>query len=213
MSQARTPQLGADYPGEQYYSGPPPPPSHYPSHYYPAPYPAHYPPPPLTSYESAPPPPGEFSPHSDSSSHSPNSFEHNYHPYYAQESVFFSGDGVGPIRADKRNKLGVGSNKKERRRTQSINAAFSSLRDCIPNVPCDTKLSKIKTLRLATSYIDYLMQMLNSENVTSNAITGFKADIHKRWKEKSEEQKRRELVDELEDENNRFLTLGHFNTS
>ena len=60
-----------------------------------------------------------------------------------QESVFFSGDGVGPIRADKRNKLGVGSNKKERRRTQSINAAFSSLRDCIPNVPCDTKLSKV----------------------------------------------------------------------
>ena len=87
MSQARTPQLGADYPGEQYYSGPPPPPSHYPSHYYPAPYPAHYPPPPLTSYESAPPPPGEFSPHSDSSSHSPNSFEHTYHPYYAQVRI------------------------------------------------------------------------------------------------------------------------------
>ena len=39
------------------------------------------------------------------------------------------------------------------------------------------------------------MQMLNSENViSSNAISGFKADIHKRWKEKSEEQKRRELV-------------------
>ena len=64
-------------------------------------------------------------------------------------------------------KLGVGSNKKERRRTQSINNAFASLRDCIPNVPCDTKLSKIKTLRLATSYIDYLMQMLNSENATA----------------------------------------------
>ena len=68
------------------------------------------------------------------------------------------------MRTDKRKF--VGSNKKERRRTQSINAAFSSLRDCIPNVPCDTKLSKIKTLRLATSYIDYLMQMLNSENTT-----------------------------------------------
>jgi hypothetical protein len=64
-------------------------------------------------------------------------------------------------------KLAVGSNKKERRRTQSINNAFASLRDCIPNVPCDTKLSKIKTLRLATSYIDYLMQMLNSENSTA----------------------------------------------
>jgi len=196
MSQARTPQLGADYPGEQYYSGPPPAPSHYPSHYYPAPYPAHYPPPPLTSYESAPPPPGEFSPHSDSSSHSPNSFEHTYHPYYAQESVFFSGDGVGPIRADKRNKLGVGSNKKERRRTQSINAAFSSLRDCIPNVPCDTKLSKIKTLRLATSYIDYLINVLKSDDPNSGA-EGFKADIHKKWNEKTEEQKRKELEEEL----------------
>ena len=38
------------------------------------------------------------------------------------------------------------------------------------------------------------MQLLNSENVSSNAIHGFKADIHKRWKEKTEEQKRRELV-------------------
>ena len=131
-----------------------------------------------------------------------------------QESVFFSGDGVGPIRADKRNKLGVGSNKKERRRTQSINAAFSSLRDCIPNVPCDTKLSKvkghwpqfhvntaqlnalnfqIKTLRLATSYIDYLINVLKSDDPNSGA-EGFKADIHKKWNEKTEEQKRKELV-------------------
>jgi len=90
----------------------------------------------------------------------------------------------------------TGSNKKERRRTQSINNAFASLRDCIPNVPCDTKLSKIKTLRLATSYIDYLMQLLNSENANVGpiALTEFKADIHKKWKEKTEEQKRRELV-------------------
>ncbi|CAG9120256.1 unnamed protein product [Plutella xylostella] len=34
------------------------------------------------------------------------------------------------------------ANKKERRRTQSINTAFSDLRECIPNVPADTKLSK-----------------------------------------------------------------------
>lgn len=33
------------------------------------------------------------------------------------------------------------ANKKERRRTQSINNAFTELRDCIPNVPADTKLS------------------------------------------------------------------------
>ena len=29
---------------------------------------------------------------------------------------------------------------------------------------------------------------------TSSAIEGFKADIHKRWNEKTEDQKRRELV-------------------
>ena len=55
------------------------------------------------------------------------------------------------------------TNKKERRRTQSINTAFSDLRCCIPNVPTDTKLSKIKTLRLAISYIQYLMQQLNDD--------------------------------------------------
>lgn len=35
------------------------------------------------------------------------------------------------------------ANKKERRRTQSINNAFSYLREKIPNVPTDTKLSKV----------------------------------------------------------------------
>ncbi|XP_071546289.1 heart- and neural crest derivatives-expressed protein 2-like [Panulirus ornatus] len=56
------------------------------------------------------------------------------------------------------------ANKKERRRTQSINNAFAELRECIPNVPADTKLSKIKTLRLATSYIAYLMEVLHAED-------------------------------------------------
>jgi hypothetical protein len=78
-------------------------------------------------------------------------------------------------------KLPTGSNKKERRRTQSINNAFASLRDCIPNVPCDTKLSKIKTLRLATSYIDYLMQMLNSENASSGKLFCFKLFVKKHF--------------------------------
>jgi len=55
------------------------------------------------------------------------------------------------------------ANKKERRRTQSINNAFSDLRECIPNVPSDTKLSKIKTLRLAASYIGYLIAVLESD--------------------------------------------------
>ncbi|XP_049598058.1 heart- and neural crest derivatives-expressed protein 1-like [Syngnathus scovelli] len=66
--------------------------------------------------------------------------------------------------------------KKERRRTESINTAFAELRECIPNVPADTKLSKIKTLRLATSYIAYLMDVLAKD---SGETEGFKAEIKK----------------------------------
>ncbi|KAL1110263.1 hypothetical protein AAG570_008340 [Ranatra chinensis] len=62
------------------------------------------------------------------------------------------------------------ANKKERRRTQSINNAFADLRDCIPNVPADTKLSKIKTLRLATSYIAYLMAVLESGSTPTHTF-------------------------------------------
>lgn len=36
------------------------------------------------------------------------------------------------------------ANKKERRRTQSINNAYADLRDCIPNLPADTKMSKVR---------------------------------------------------------------------
>ncbi|XP_041449608.1 heart- and neural crest derivatives-expressed protein 2-like [Drosophila obscura] len=55
------------------------------------------------------------------------------------------------------------ANKKERRRTQSINNAFSYLREKIPNVPSDTKLSKIKTLKLAILYINYLEDLLDGD--------------------------------------------------
>ncbi|XP_063232239.1 heart- and neural crest derivatives-expressed protein 1-like [Bacillus rossius redtenbacheri] len=68
------------------------------------------------------------------------------------------------------------ANKKERKRTQSINNAFADLRECIPNVPADTKLSKIKTLRLATSYIGYLMAVLDSDDPRA-ADRGFRAEL------------------------------------
>ena len=51
---------------------------------------------------------------------------------------------------------------RERDRTQSVNSAFSSLRDLIPTEPLDRKLSKIETLRLATSYIHHLAVQLNA---------------------------------------------------
>ncbi|KAM8764043.1 heart- and neural crest derivatives-expressed protein 1 [Rhynchonycteris naso] len=68
--------------------------------------------------------------------------------------------------------------KKERKRTESINSAFAELRECIPNVPADTKLSKIKTLRLATSYIAYLMDVL-AKDAQAGDHEAFKAEIKK----------------------------------
>lgn len=42
----------------------------------------------------------------------------------------------------------------------SVNTAFSALRTLIPTEPADRKLSKIETLRLASSYISHLDAML-----------------------------------------------------
>jgi len=88
----------------------------------------------------------------------------------------------------------VSANRKERRRTHSINSAFSALRGCIPNVPSDTKLSKIKTLRLATSYIAYLMDVLSKDDPLAQRQlheAGFKADISRKM-DSREERRRRE---------------------
>ena len=82
-----------------------------------------------------------------------------------------------------------GANKKERRRTMSINNAFAELRDCIPNVPADTKLSKIKTLRLATSYISYLSSILECDD---ESVPEFKAEVKKT--DRNDEKRKRELV-------------------
>lgn len=57
----------------------------------------------------------------------------------------------------------VMANVRERQRTQSLNEGFTHLREIIPTLPSD-KLSKIQTLRLATRYIDFLYQVLHSDD-------------------------------------------------
>ncbi|XP_074867807.1 transcription factor 15 [Carettochelys insculpta] len=52
------------------------------------------------------------------------------------------------------------ANARERDRTQSVNTAFTALRTLIPTEPMDRKLSKIETLRLASSYIAHLANVL-----------------------------------------------------
>uniref|UniRef100_A0A2C9KEP2 BHLH domain-containing protein n=1 Tax=Biomphalaria glabrata TaxID=6526 RepID=A0A2C9KEP2_BIOGL len=55
------------------------------------------------------------------------------------------------------------ANVRERQRTESLNEAFSQLRKIIPTLPSD-KLSKIQTLKLACRYIDFLFQILRSDD-------------------------------------------------
>ncbi|KAM9403825.1 twist-related protein 1b isoform 1-T1 [Salvelinus alpinus] len=64
----------------------------------------------------------------------------------------------------------VMANVRERQRTQSLNEAFSSLRKIIPTLPSD-KLSKIQTLKLAARYIDFLYQVLQSDELDSKMVT------------------------------------------
>ncbi|EFX84817.1 hypothetical protein DAPPUDRAFT_7671, partial [Daphnia pulex] len=77
------------------------------------------------------------------------------------------------------------ANKKERRRTMSINNAFSELRDCIPNVPADTKLSKIKTLPAAQQ--QQQQQQLQQQHQQQHQQQQFSLNIHHKEQPKEEE--------------------------
>uniref|UniRef100_S4RFS3 Pancreas transcription factor 1 subunit alpha n=1 Tax=Petromyzon marinus TaxID=7757 RepID=S4RFS3_PETMA len=55
------------------------------------------------------------------------------------------------------------ANQRERRRMQSINAAFEGLRAHIPTLPYEKRLSKVDTLRLAIGYISFLGELVHSE--------------------------------------------------
>lgn len=78
---------------------------------------------------------------------------------------------VGSVCRRRKGKPKTATSKKERRRTQNINAAFEDLRKHIPNVPSDTKLSKIKTLKLAMSYIHHLENQLEDETPDQEIVT------------------------------------------
>ena len=56
------------------------------------------------------------------------------------------------------------ANIRERQRTQSLNQAYTLLRESIPTMPSD-KMSKIQTLKLASDYIDFLYTVLRTNEV------------------------------------------------
>lgn len=57
------------------------------------------------------------------------------------------------------------ANARERARMRVLSKAFCRLKTTLPWVPADTKLSKLDTLRLATSYIAHLRAVLTDQPV------------------------------------------------
>ncbi|NWR41720.1 TWST2 protein, partial [Regulus satrapa] len=71
------------------------------------------------------------------------------------------------------------ANVRERQRTQSLNDAFAELRKIIPTLPSD-KLSKIQTLKLAARYIDFLCQVLQSDELDHKVAASCNFLAHER---------------------------------
>ncbi|KAG5675275.1 hypothetical protein PVAND_005189 [Polypedilum vanderplanki] len=57
----------------------------------------------------------------------------------------------------------VAANARERRRMNNLNFAFDRLRDVVPNLGNDRKLSKFETLQMAQTYIAALNELLKRE--------------------------------------------------
>ncbi|XP_058060392.1 protein dimmed [Anopheles bellator] len=66
----------------------------------------------------------------------------------------------GALNAKERNARRLESNERERMRMHSLNDAFQSLREVIPHVKKERRLSKIETLTLAKNYITALTDVI-----------------------------------------------------
>lgn len=76
------------------------------------------------------------------------------------------------------------ANERERDRMRVLSKAFTRLKTTLPWVPPDTKLSKLDTLRLASSYIAHLARMLaedaenNDSSVRRHLIDSTVGDVN-----------------------------------
>ncbi|KAF0760497.1 transcription factor 21 isoform X2 [Aphis craccivora] len=64
------------------------------------------------------------------------------------------------------------ANARERARMRVLSKAFGRLKTTLPWVPADTKLSKLDTLRLATTYIAHLSSLLTTTERSDIADQG-----------------------------------------
>ncbi|XP_053323066.1 musculin isoform X2 [Spea bombifrons] len=83
-----------------------------------------------------------------------------------------SPDKKQPVRSSKECKQSQrnAANARERARMRVLSKAFSRLKTSLPWVPPDTKLSKLDTLRLASSYIAHLRQLLQEDRYDNSFV-------------------------------------------
>merc|ERR1719412_2309222 len=65
----------------------------------------------------------------------------------------------------------VAANTRERRRMNGLNDAFERLRDVIPSLGSDHKLSKYETLQMAQTYIGSLASLLRRTSSTESNLS------------------------------------------
>lgn len=70
------------------------------------------------------------------------------------------------------------SNERERQRMHKLNNAFQALREAIPHVKTDKKLSKIETLTLAKNYIKSLTTIILDMSGTCPSPSGVPAEAN-----------------------------------
>ncbi|KAK0426539.1 hypothetical protein QR680_009762 [Steinernema hermaphroditum] len=93
----------------------------------------------------------------------------------------------------------------ERRRNLDINSALEKLQDIIPVIQHHDKLSKIKRLRVAIRYIEYLARILDSdENSPPPSYQEFQSLVMQ------ELQTRNSYVERAEEEREQEEHLGNF---
>ena len=65
----------------------------------------------------------------------------------------------------------IAANSRERRRMNGLNDAFERLRDVIPSLGSDHKLSKYETLQMAQTYIGSLASLLRRTSSTESNLS------------------------------------------
>jgi len=77
------------------------------------------------------------------------------------------------------------ANARERKRMNGLNDAFERLREVVPNLNSDQKMSKIETLLMAQTYIQALARLIEAEDSKIGAVQGFQ-DLGVHIKEEQE---------------------------